>query len=233
VAGERLARILGLLSAGGEAAPGTARLCDVCAEVSDMSGAGIMLMSSDVPVGSVCTSNAVSELIEELQFSLGEGPCVDAYNEGRPVLEPDLADPQTPRWLAFSPPALAANARAVFGFPLQVGAARLGAMNLYRDRPGPLSDDQHANGLVLADVAAQAVLAMQADASLETLAEELEVGANFHLIEHQASGMVAAQLGVSVAEALIRLRAHAFGHDQALIDVAQAVVDRRLRFDVS
>lgn len=233
MAGEQLARILALLSAGGQTEPGTSRLCDVCAEASDMSGAGIMLMSSDVPVGSVCTSNAVSELIEELQFTLGEGPCVDAYNEGRPVLEPDLADPETPRWLAFSPPALAANARAVFGFPLQVGAARLGAMNLYRDRPGPLSDDQHADGLVLADVAAQVVLAMQANASMETLAVELEVGANFHLIEHQASGMVAAQLGVSVAEALIRLRAHAFGHDQALIEVAQAVVDRRLRFDMS
>jgi hypothetical protein len=175
----------------------------------------------------------VSELIEELQFTLGEGPCVDAYHQGRPVLEPDLADPVTPRWMAFSPPALAANARAIFGFPLQVGAVRLGAMNLYRDRPGPLSDDQHADGLVLADVAAQVVLAMQANASLETVAEELEVGANFHLIEHQASGMVAAQLGVSVAEALIRLRAHAFGHDLALTDVAQAVVDRRLRFDSS
>jgi hypothetical protein len=233
VAGERLLRILALLSAGGENEPGTARLCDVCAEVSVMSGAGIMLMSEDVPLGSVCTSNAVSELIEELQFTLGEGPCVDAHRQGRPVLEPDLADPETPRWLAFSPPALAANARAVFGFPLQVGAVRLGAMNLYRDRPGPLTDDQHADGLVLADVAAQVVLAMQANASLETVAEELEVGANFHLIEHQASGMVAAQLGVSVAEALIRLRAHAFGHDLALTDVAQAVVDRQLRFDSS
>src|ERR1039458_3782476 len=155
VAGERLMRILSLLSAGGETEPGTARLCDVCAEVADMSGAricalfpevadmsgaGIMLMSDDAPMGSVCTTNKVSDLIEELQYELGEGPCVDAHHEGRPVLEPDLADPATPRWLAFSPPALAAGTRAVFGFPLQVGAARLGAMNLYRDRPGRLSD---------------------------------------------------------------------------------------------
>jgi len=93
VAGERLLRILALLSSGGVTEPRTARLCDVCAEITVMSGAGIMLMSDDVPLGSVCATNEVSRIIEDLQFTLGEGPCVDAYNTGRPVLEPDLADP--------------------------------------------------------------------------------------------------------------------------------------------
>jgi hypothetical protein len=233
VAGERLHRILALLSAGGQTDPGTARLCDVCVEVSAMTGAGIMLMSDDLALGSVCSSNDVSQLIEDLQFTLGEGPCVDAHTYGRPVLEPDLADPETPRWLAFSPRAVAADARAVFGFPLQVGTVRLGALNLYRDRPGPLSDDQHADSLVLADVAAQVVLTMQANSPVEGVASELDRGANFHLIEHQASGMVAAQLDVSVGEALIRIRAHAFRHDLTVVEVAQAVVDRQLRFDSS
>ena len=72
-----------------------------------MSGAGIMLMTGDVPRGSLCSSNDVSALIEDLQFTLGEGPCIDAYQLDRPVLEPDLADPDTARWLAFSPPAAA------------------------------------------------------------------------------------------------------------------------------
>jgi hypothetical protein len=232
VAGERLLRILALLAAGGDKHR-TARLCDVCAEVSGMSGAGIMLMSDDVALGWVCTSNGVSELIEELQFSLGEGPCVDAYNLGRPVLEPDLVDPVVPRWLAFSPRAVSANARAVFGFPLQVGVIRLGALNLYRDRPGPLSDEQHADLLVMADVAAEVVLSMQAEAPLDAVAEELEAGGNFHPVEYQASGMVSAQLGVSVAEALMRLRAYAFAHDRPLTDVAHDVVARRLRLDSS
>jgi len=196
-----------------------------------MSGAGIMLMSGDIPRGSVCSSDAVSALIEELQYALGEGPCVDAYNLDVPVLEPDLADPHKPRWLAFSGPALEADVRAVFGFPLQVGAARLGALNLYRDRPGPLTDDQHADTLVMADVAAQAVLVMQADARPGQLAAGLETGADFQYVVHQATGMVAAQLDTSVARALIRLRAHAFGNDRRLPDVARDVVDRTLRFD--
>ena len=81
-----------------------------------------------------------------------------------------LADPETPRWISFSPPAVASGARAVFGFPLHVGAVRLGALNLYRDEPGSLTDDQHADALVMAEVAAHEVLAMQADAPSGALA---------------------------------------------------------------
>jgi hypothetical protein len=231
VAGERLLRIMNLLAAGESTDPPTSRLCDVCAEVSAMTGAGIMLMSNDTPMGSVCTTDKVSAQIEDLQFMLGEGPCVDAYGQGRPVLEPNLADPMTPRWLSFTPPALTAGARAVFGFPLQVGAVRLGALNLYRDRPGPLSDDQHADSLVMADVAAQEVLAMQGQTGPDPVAAQLDVGTDFHLNVHQASGMVAAQLGITVGEALVRIRAHVFAHDMTLSEVAGDIVARRLRFD--
>ncbi len=196
-----------------------------------MTGAGIMLMSGDLRVGSVCSSNSVSALIEELQYSLGEGPCMDAYKHERPVLEPDLAEPAVPRWVAFSPLAVRAGARAVFGFPMQVGAVRLGALNLYRDERGGLSDDQHADALVMADLAATEVLATQAHAPPGALAAELESGADLRLVVHQASGMVAVQLGVRVTEALIRLRSYAFTHDRLLTDVARDVVARRLRFE--
>ena len=231
MAGDRLLAILAKLSAGSTTEPEPARLCEVCAEVALMTGAGIMLMTGDTQQGSVCSSNAVSALIEELQYTLGEGPCVDAHMQDRPVLESDLADPAVTRWFAFTPPAVAAGARAVFGFPLQFGGVRLGALNLYRDRPGPMSDDQYANALVLAGVAAQAVLAMQAHASPGALSAELEEGANFRFVVHQASGMVAAQLGVSVGEALARLRAYAFGNEVLLTDVAEAIVARKLRLD--
>ena len=195
-----------------------------------MSGAGIMLMSGDLPQGSICTTDAVSARIEHLQYDLGEGPCIDAYNQDRPVLEPDLADPRTPRWLAFSGPAIDAGALAVFGFPLRVGAVRMGALNLYNDRPGPMADEQHADALVMADIAAQAVLLLQAGAPPGMLAAELEAGADFQYVVHQASGMVAAQLEISVGHALVRLRAYAFGNERTLIDVSRAVVSRTLRF---
>jgi hypothetical protein len=82
----------------------------------------------------------------------------------------------------------------------------------------------------MADIAAQSILALQAEAPPGQLAAELEVGADLHLVVHQASGMVSAQLGVGVGEALVRLRAYAFGHDLPLTEVARRVVDRALRF---
>jgi hypothetical protein len=231
VPGQRRLRILAKLVTPGAPGPETKRLCDVCAEVTGVTGAGIMLMSGDLPRGSVCTTDEVSALIEQLQYELGEGPCVDAYHQDRPVLEPDLVDPVTPRWLAFAGPAIDAGVRAIFGFPLQVGAVRLGALNLYADRPGSLTDEQHADALAMADIAAQAVLVFQAHAPPGQLAAELEAGGNFQYVVHQASGMVAAQLGVSVGQALIRLRAYAYGNDRPLTEVAKDVVARRLRFD--
>ncbi|MGI8792501.1 MAG: GAF domain-containing protein, partial [Acidimicrobiales bacterium] len=183
----------------------TKRLCEVCAEVTAMTGAGIMLMSGDVPRGSVCTTDDVSARIEELQYGLGEGPCVDAYRHDWPVLEPDLAHASPPRWPAFAGPAVDAGVAAIFGFPLQVGAVRLGALNLYRDRPGPLTDDQHADALVMAEIAAQALLVMQSNAPPGRVAAALEANADFQYVVHQASGMVSVQLNVSVGQALVRL----------------------------
>ena len=225
---DRRRRILGQLTGGGLDA---ARLGRVCASVTGMTGAGLMLMSGDVHGGSVAATDEVSALIEDTQFALGEGPCIDAYRNDRAVLEPDLANPAVIRWVAFAPLVVAAGVRAIFGFPLQVGSVRLGALNLYCDHPGPLTDEQHADALVMADIAAQALLIMQANAPPGLLAAELEAGSNFQHVVHQASGMVAVQLQVSLAQAMIRLRGYAFGNNRSLADVADNVVNRRLRFN--
>jgi AmiR/NasT family two-component response regulator len=92
-----------------------------------------------------------------------------------------------------------------------------------------LSGDQHADALVIADVAARWVLEAQAGAPLDAVAEELETGADFHFAVHNAAGMVSVQQGISVTDALIRLRAYAFTRDRPLTEVAQDVVDRKLR----
>ena len=229
MAEERLRRILAELSAGKQVWS-AARLCAVCPQITGVSGAGIMLMSDDMPQGSLGTTDEVSQLIEDLQYTLGEGPCIDAHQQDRVVGEPDLADPVTRRWVAFAPPVLQAGARAVFGFPLRVGGVRLGALDLYRDRPGPLSGEQHADALVLASMAARWVLEAQAEAASGAVAVELEA-ADFHFAVHNAAGMVSVQQGISITDALIRLRAYAFSHDRLLTDVAQDIIDRKLRLE--
>jgi len=231
VAGERRTRILSRLVGLGTPDFDMQWLCQVSAEVTCMSAAGIMLMSGDGSGGSSWASDSQCTFIEHLQLTLGQGPCIDAYQQDRPVLEPDLAEPSSPRWLGFTGPAVAAGVQAVFGFPLHMGAVRLGALALSSDWPGRLSGEQHADALVLAQIAAQTVLMLQARASPGELAAELAEGAAFHPMVHQASGMIAAQLAVGVGVALVRLRAYAFGHDRDLTEVANDVVTRELRFD--
>jgi hypothetical protein len=230
MARDRFARILAELSAAGGAWP-VGRLCAACPRILGVDGAGIMLMSGDVPRGSLGTSDEVSRLIEDLQYTLGEGPCVDACQQDEVVAEPDLARPVTRRWPAFTPPVLRAGARAVFAFPLRIGAVRLGALDSYRGRPGPLSGAQHADALAVAGVAARWVLEAQAGAPPGTVAQELEAGADFHFAVHNAAGMVSVQQDISVTDALIRLRAYAFTRDRPLAEVAQDVVGRKLRLE--
>jgi hypothetical protein len=230
MAEDRLDRILEVMAADGDGWS-SARLCAACPAMMGVSGAGVMLMSGDIPRGSLCSSDPVSHLIEDLQYTLGEGPCVEAYQQDKVVIEPDLDGSVAGRWPAFSPPALQAGVRAVFGFPLRVGTVRLGALNLYRNEPGPLTSDQHADALVVAQVAARWVLEAQAGAPPDKVAQELEVGADFHFAVHNAAGIVSVQAGISVAEALIRLRAYSFSTDRLLADVARDVIARKLRLE--
>lgn len=229
MAAERLMRILALLD--GKDGSGPRRLCEVAAEVSQMSGAGVMLLADGRPQASLCTTDAVSSLIEELQYTLGDGPCVDAHRLGVVIAEEDLAGSAGLRWAEFTARALDAGVRAVFGFPIRIGSVRLGALNLYRDRPGPLGDEPHADALVLADVAARTILAAQAEASPGQLGSELKADTQTWGIVHQAAGMVSVQLDVTIADALVRLRAYAFRTGRLVSDVAHDVVGRRLRFD--
>jgi hypothetical protein len=226
----RLARIQAALgaAAGNDRSPN--RLCAVATDLIGVTGAGVMLMSGDQPLGSLCSSNGVSDLIEQWQFTLGEGPCVDAYTLDQVVTEPDLAEPTTPRWFAFTPRALDIGVRAVFGFPLGENTARLGALNLYLDRPGGLDADQFADALVFAEVMAHWVIDAQAAATQGSVAEELDADSDFHYVVQNAAGMVSVQLSISVTDALVRIRAYAFRETRLVREVADDVVARRLRF---
>lgn len=227
---DRLAILLDDLEAGRRA--GTAigdHLCRSCVEIVSVTGAGIMLMVDGAHSGTFGASDAVIDIVEELQFTLGEGPCVDACTSAVAVAEPDLAAPAVNRWPAFSGPAVQAGVRAVFGFPLLVGDLALGALDLYVDHSGGLAPDQTDDAIVLAGVISDALLRLQADAHPGALAPELEVGMRHRAVVHQATGMLSAQLGIDVRDALVRIRAHAYTENRPVNDVARDIVDRQLR----
>jgi hypothetical protein len=208
------------------------RIAQLCVDLLEVTGAGVSMVTEAGNRGIVCATDDVSARIEDLQFTLGEGPCVEAVRFGQPVLIPDLAetaDIAIDSWPAFLKGAGAAGVRAVFAFPLRIGAISVGALDLYRDRPGELTDDQLPAALMAADAAAIALMQFNVGGD-DALSNELDFGASYQMQVHQATGMVQVQLGISTEEAFLMLRARAFAADRPLIDVAIDVVERRLRF---
>jgi hypothetical protein len=207
------------------------RLCAAAVRGLPVSGAGVSVMTEGGGRGVAAASDPVSEALEELQFTFGEGPCIEAFSSRRPVLEPDLVHGAMSRWPGYSPAALDRGVRAVFAFPLQVGAARLGVLDVYREQPGSLSAESLALALTFAEVAVQTLLDGQERAARGQAAEGLEGALEYRFALYQAQGMTMVDLGVSIGEAMARLRAHAYAHDRPLSDVARDVVAGQLRLE--
>lgn len=217
--------------------PGTSMLrwlCTRSVSLAAVTGAAVSMSTTSGVLATVTASDDEAAQLESLQSTLGEGPCLDALAGGRPVLVADLARAGCSgsfSWPLFSAAALEADVRAVFAFPLQVGAVRLGALDLYRSLPGQLADEQLAAALVAADLASWALLHTGGGPGEPAdPAAELDEAAGFRLEVHQAAGMVMVQLGSSIGTALARLRAHAFASGRALDTVAADVLSGRLRF---
>jgi GAF domain-containing protein len=203
--------------------------CSASAEVLEVASAGVTLMSARHNA-TVCHSDERSRALDEAQFSLGEGPSLDVFAKREAISEPDLEHPQVARWPVFAATALELGTRGVFALPLNAGQRCIGVLTLYNDVAGGLTSEQQADGLVVADTVARSMLETQS--RTETgglLADDLDDTASHRAEVHQASGMVAVQLGVVVADAEARLRAHAYADNRPVLDVARDIVERRLR----
>jgi GAF domain-containing protein len=194
------------------------------------SGAGISVYAEHGRYSLLTAADPASERLEEMQFVLGEGPCVDATAAGRPVLVSDLEDEPPTRWPVYSAAMNEAGIRAIFAFPLQVGAARLGVMDIFRTRPGPLSRTELVRAFDFTDQAVNILLTMQdPEPAIETEVISDDGAMSAELF--QAQGMVMVQLGCTLSEAMTRIRAYAYAENRRLVDVARDIVARILRFD--
>jgi ANTAR domain len=237
--GGRSARVWSLVAAQAARHGGPVSAADACvAAVAavEVTGAWLMAARSAEAGHLMRVTDKASELLAELEVTLGEGPGPDAAASGGPVLASDLDDKDAlRRWPAFAPAARQAGAAAIFAFPLQLGAIRTGVMTLYRVRSGPLSAFQLGDALIFADTATMLLLdAQDRSARAPWPAEAGPGGQPADLTRHraeidQATGMLTEQLGVGIAEAFIRLRAYAYAHDRRLSDLARDIVARRLR----
>lgn len=203
-------------------------ICNHFVDEFDVAGASIALIIGDLPRGCLAWSDDRSRQLEDLQFGLGEGPCIEAHLAGSVVSEADLS--RSSRWPAFAEGAVAIDVLAVCALPLRFGRAGFGAIDLYRPDAGGFDSRVEAEGRVLADITSAIVLAGQAavpDGDLTTLIADL---VEQRSVVHQATGMVSVQLGVDLADALLALRARAFRTDRNLRSLSLDVVRGRTRF---
>jgi hypothetical protein len=205
-----------------------AALCRAAVLRLGVDGASVTTASGPVAREPVCASDDVSARLEELQFTMGEGPGADDFMVGSPMLIAEL-DSVEARWPGFVPAAVAAGARAMFSFPLQAGAIQIGILSLYRALPGPLSAEELADALVFVDIALRLLLDASSGVTGFARYRPLDGVSEARMEVHQATGMISVQLGVGLEEAFVRLRAHAFTRNATLSDVAAEVVNRRLR----
>jgi diguanylate cyclase (GGDEF)-like protein len=141
------------------------RLVERIVEVMPVDGAGVTLISPGVGPQYIAASSQRAMDYEQLQSDLGEGPCMDAYASGQPVCVEDTREEI--RFPHFTQGALAAGLGAAFAFPLRHGTSQLGALDLYRDTPGPLEPSRLKSAQILADVAAAYLINAGARSELE------------------------------------------------------------------
>jgi hypothetical protein len=231
----RVARVWRLVTGYAAANGHAVSVSDVCVaavKAGSVDGAALSVVTRVDRRSLVHATDEVARQLDDQQFSLGEGPCVEGWSSGGLVLAADLADSgSVARWPLFAPVALAAGARAMFGFPLQMGAIRLGTLGLYRARPGTLDSEQLADTLTLCGAAVAMMLAATNHAPNGAQPLWLPGAPGDRKIEvYQATGMVAVQLDVDLEDAFAALRARAFAQGIPLPEIARQVVDRRMRF---
>lgn len=212
------------------------RLCEACVVLLDIDAAAISLVFDGANSGTLGSSGARARMYDELQFTLGEGPCLDSVLRRIPILIVDLGDPEEARWPAYRPAMLAHQIRGVYAIPVVVAGEFVGALDLFRARPGPLLAADLAGAVAAAELAAIPLLDLL-DGDLQAAVTDPNSNAWAELNKltraelSQAIGMLVAQLEVEPALALILLRAHAYASGRSVTGIARDILDRRLKLE--
>lgn len=200
-------------------------------EMLGVTAASVAIIEHGEHRGALALCGEGAAALDDLQFTLGEGPCIAADRGTGPVLEPDLSGAAA-QWPAFAPSAIAHGCAAAFAFPLRIGGIRIGVLSLYRDRPGALSAEDLDDAIAIANVLTHLVLAAEDELTSGMLPARLGEVLDHRRPVHQATGMMAAQMDVDVAAALAQLRAWAWSRGRSIDAVAEEVVRGALRFEI-
>jgi hypothetical protein len=212
------------------------RLCEACVGLLDVDAAAVSVVFDGANVGTFGSSGARARMYDELQFTVGEGPCLDSVAGRAPVMVTDLTDPDESRWPAYGPVMISYRIRGVYAMPLIVAGEYIGALDLFRAVPDSLLAEQIAGMAIAAELAQLPLLDllnedMQAAVGDPESNAWAELNALSRTEVSQATGVLMAQLNLDAASALARLRAHAYSTGASATSVARDIIDRRLRME--
>jgi GAF domain-containing protein len=203
------------------------RLADRCVDVLDVGAAGLMLAAPDGDLRVMASSSETMRLLELFELQSQEGPCLDCYRTGQPVVNQDLATVNG-RWPRFATEALAAGFHSVHALPLRLRGTVIGALNLFHIEPGEMRPVDVDAAQALADVATIAILQHRAVLETQLVNDQLHHALNSRIVIEQAKGMVAERAGLDMQQAFAALRNHARHHNRRLADVAHDVITGHL-----
>jgi len=203
------------------------RLADRCVEIVDVTAAGLLLGSADGELRLLASSSEAVRVLELFATQTDEGPCIDCYRTGEPIVNFDLGD-AAGRWPKFAPKAVEAGFLSVHALPMRLRGQTIGALNLFRAHEGALREIDVVAAQALADVATIAILQHRVTSDAQALNEQLTQALSTRIVIEQAKGVVAERADVDMEQAFARLRMHARNHNLRLTDVAQAVSSKAL-----
>ncbi|KQX65462.1 GAF and ANTAR domain-containing protein [Streptomyces sp. Root1310] len=199
-------------------------LTDRCVGMLDASAAGVLLADRDGKLRVMAASNEHVRLLELFQLQNDEGPCLECFRTGTPVIIPDLTR-EADRWPRFVTAAHRSGFEAVQALPMRLRDETVGALNLFRVAPGPFDPAGTLIAQALADVATISLLQQRSSQRSTVLNEQLQAALNSRVLIEQAKGKLAERQGIDMEEAFTALRGYARAHNRRLSDLARVFID--------
>jgi hypothetical protein len=227
----RMAKIAALLEGSMDDSSLAQRICDVGKVLLSVEGMSLSIVVHRVLNSDVGTSKEYM-FLDEQQFTFGQGPTFDASLSENPVEASNLDSyGDRNRWPIFAPIASSKGIHSITAYPLRSGNESLGVITAYRKSHLELSPSEYVDGLTLGVVASNLLLMKLSGNMDPDLREILGPTMQDQSIIHLASGMVAEQLNITIIEAMVRIRAHAYKTDQPLSLVSNKIINRQLQLD--
>lgn len=189
-------------------------------------GAGLTLIEADRS-DTIVKSEPFVKVIDDIQYELGEGPCISAAATGQTMRSGSLGGDQ--RWPRFGPQAGRLGVHSVLSLPLISADVVVGAMNVYAHPRDAFDERAEQLGQLFAVPAAIAVHNAQILAQTQRLASNFEAALTNRAVIDQAIGILMSRSGAPVEEALGRIRKLSQHEHTKMEVVARSIVQEAVR----